>query len=343
MIETVVFLTLFKADTYAPRAPESRHTATASSVFAVQNRSSITGSVYNQQRRPIQNLRVELLDEVDGLIRSTYTDSSGRYYFTSLSPGVFQVRVLSGGTEYEGRTERVQIQGSLLGRGGQSEQIDFVLSYKDKNRATVSPGATPGSVFVQEVPDEARRAYERALNGLDVDKPKDDVLAALQKAVALFPEYYAALDLLGQEYIKRANYKAAQSVLIKAVAVNQRSFSSWYSLGYTQYKLRLLSPAVESLTKSAQLNPKSVNTFLVLGTIERLQKQWSAAEEHLKQAKSLSKKTLPEIHWQLALLYNQMGRNAEAADELDLFLKAQPDSRDAEKIRNLIADLRKKK
>ena len=345
MIESVVCLMLLKADIPAARAPLSRHAAAAhSSSLAAQNRSSISGSVYNQQRRPLQNMRVELLDEVDGLIRGVYTDGSGRYFFSNLSPGTFQVRVLSGGTDYEGRTERVMIQGSIRGRGGQSELLDFVLPYKKKlSNTTISPGATPGSVFVQEVPSQAREAYERALKDLDGDQPKEEVLAALQQAVKLFPEYYAALDLLGQEYIKRQNYAAAQPVLTKAVAVNQRSFSSWYSLGYSQYKLKQFPSAIESLNRSLSLNPKSLNTYLVLGTMQRMQKQWGAAEEHLKQAKSLSKKPLPEIHWQLALLYNQTGRNAEAAEELDLFLKAQPDSRDAEKIRKLIADLRRKK
>ncbi|MGI9068747.1 MAG: tetratricopeptide repeat protein [Pyrinomonadaceae bacterium] len=74
-----------------------------------------------------------------------------------------------------------------------------------------------------------------------------------------------------------------------------------------------------------------------------MQKQWASAETHLKQAKSLNKTPRAEIHWQLALLYNQIGRYAEAANELESFLKVQPDSRDAEQLRKLIGELHKKK
>ena len=347
MIEGVILMALLASDTPGARVPESRHAAAAAAGANVYwQRNSIIGSVYNQERRPIQNLRVELLDEVDGLLKSAYTDSAGKFFFSGLSSGTFQVRVLSSGTDYEGRTERVLIQGSILrGRGGQSEQVDIVLPYK-KGRGPTAATATnsaPGSVFVQEVPNPAREAYERAVRDMEGDRLNDEALASLQRAVALFPEYYAALDLLGHEYIRRQSYDAAQAVLAKAVVVNPRGFRSWYSLGYAQYKLRLLPSAVESLTRSASLNARSVNTQLVLGTVQRLLKQWAAAEEHLTRAKTLSKKPPPEVHWQLALLYNQTGRNAQAADELDLFLKAQPDSRDAEKIRKLSADLRRKR
>lgn len=344
MIEPIIWLVLLAADTPAVHMIESRSAIALHNGLSAQERNSITGSVFNQSRRPIEKLRVELLDEVDGVVATTYTNGAGQFAFYRLSTGTFQVRVLTTGTEYESRTERVTITGSLLGgRGSQSEQVDIVLRVRKERGKTASASATRDTVFVQEVPNNAREAYEQAIKDIDNDKSKEKALAGLQRAVELFPDYYAALDLLGQEYVKRENYAAAQSVLTKAVTINPRSYSSWYALGYAQYKLRLLPAAVESLGKAASLNSKSVNAHLVLGTVQRLQKQWGAAETHLKQAKSLSKTAVAEIHWQLALLYNQTRRFTEAADELELFLNAQPDSRDAVKIRKVIGMLRQKK
>ena len=48
------------------------------------------------------------------------------------------------------------------------------------------------------------------------------------------------------------------------------------------------------------------------------------------------------MHWHLGVLYNDQKRYAEAATELELFLKNKPDARDAEKIKQLIAQLRQK-
>jgi regulator of sirC expression with transglutaminase-like and TPR domain len=66
------------------------------------------------------------------------------------------------------------------------------------------------------------------------------------------------------------------------------------------------------------------------------------AETYLKQANLLAEAKVPDAHWQLALLFNQLKRFKEAAEELELFLKVTPDARDADKIRQLIQQLRQK-
>lgn len=349
MIESVVLMLMLTGETPATTPAPQSHLAltTATAAATAQQRNTIRGSVYSPTRQPLENLRVELLDEVDGLVKSAYTNGAGQFVFFGLSTGVFQVRVLTTGTDFESRTERISITGSIIGdgRGGaQSEQIDLYLRYKKGRGPQATVSAAPGTVYVQEVPDAARKVYEQALKELGDDKAKDRALLSLQQAVDLFPTYFAALDLLGQEYVKRGNYAAAQPFLSRAVNINRRSPSTWYALGYAQYKLRQLPAATESLNKSVSYNPNSINAHLVLGTVQRRQHQWRAAETHLQRAKLLSKDNpVAEIHWQLALLYNQTNRAAAAADELELFLKARPDSRDEMRIRKVIDDLRKKK
>ncbi|HEX8422593.1 MAG TPA: tetratricopeptide repeat protein [Pyrinomonadaceae bacterium] len=347
MLESVVLMMILTAETPAAPAPANRPALTVTGNAITQQRNSIRGAIYTPERRPLENLRVELLDEVDGLVKATYTNGAGQFVFFGLSTGVFQVRVLTTGTDFDSRTERVTITGSIMGdgRGGaQSEQIDLYLRYKKgRGPQATTVTAAPGTVYAQEVPSAARKAYEQGLKELGDDK-KDQALLSLQRAVELFPTYFAALDLLGQEYVKRGNYTGAEPLLARAVAVNRRSPSTWYALGYAQYKLRQLPAATESLNKSASYNPNSINTQLVLGTVQRRQHQWQAAETHLQRAKTLSKDNpVAEVHWQLALLYNQTNRAAAAADELELFLKARPDSRDEVRIRKVIGDLRKKK
>jgi regulator of sirC expression with transglutaminase-like and TPR domain len=67
------------------------------------------------------------------------------------------------------------------------------------------------------------------------------------------------------------------------------------------------------------------------------------AEKSLRTADKLGEAKLPDAHWQLALLFNQMKRYREAADQLELFLKVTPDARDAEQIKKLIKRLREQK
>lgn len=138
MIESILLLILLTPAIPAAHTLESAVVVASHNLIA-QNQSSITGFVFNQSRRPLANLRVELLDEVDGVLANTRTNAAGQYAFYRLSTGVFQVKVWATGTDYEGKTERIAISGSFGGgRAGQSEQMDFVLTPRKGRGKTVS-------------------------------------------------------------------------------------------------------------------------------------------------------------------------------------------------------------
>jgi len=62
----------------------------ALSVNAFAQRNMITGTVTNTARQPVSDLWVELLNDVDSVLKRTRTDSTGRYSFQGLSFGTFR-------------------------------------------------------------------------------------------------------------------------------------------------------------------------------------------------------------------------------------------------------------
>src|ERR671919_2801227 len=88
---------------------------------------SISGHVSNDQRAPVADIRVELLNEVDSVIRIVKTDGSGLFVFRKLSDGIFQVRVQTSGTNYISQTKRVDLA-RPQGFGAAFEEIDFILT-----------------------------------------------------------------------------------------------------------------------------------------------------------------------------------------------------------------------
>jgi cytochrome c-type biogenesis protein CcmH/NrfG len=301
-----------------------------------QNGNSISGHVSDNQRTPIANLRVELLNEVDSVIQTSKTDASGLFVFRKLSDGTFQVRVHASGTSYVDQTKRVELS-RPSGFGAAFEEVDFVLS---PARAIPSSGK-PGVVVAQNVPDEARKQYQIAAELLQKERRAEGV-AALNKAIEIYPQYFDALEMLGSEHVKQQEYEHAVPPLKKALEINARAYPSWYALGVAQYNLKQLPAAVESLRHAVSLSQKSINANLWLGTVLRHSGRLDEAETYLKQANLLAEAKVPDAHWQLALLFNQLKRFKEAAEELELFLKVTPDARDADKIRQLIQQLRQK-
>jgi len=302
-----------------------------SQVFIAQQVTSISGHVSDDGRNPIPDLQVELLNDVDSVIARTKTDDSGLFSFRRLSTGVFQIRVQTYGTTFISQTQRVQLE-----RGRAFEQVDFVLASKRSS----STAGIPGVVFAQEVPDKARKQYERGVALLQKNEQRKEGVAALENAIEIFPIYFDALHALGSEYVKQQDYDRAIPVLTKAIEVNRQAYPTLYTLSVAQYNLKQVPEAIESMRRATALNQQSMAANLWLGMLLRQSDKFSDAETYLKQADRLAASKSPDVHWQLALLYNQLKRYKEAADELELFLKVEPDAKDTDLIKKLIKKFR---
>jgi tetratricopeptide (TPR) repeat protein len=145
---------------------------------------------------------------------------------------------------------------------------------------------------------------------------------------------------LGKAYNNRKQYDKAYPYLIRAIDINRRSASSFYSLAYAFLQLNQVTAALEAARAVTVLAPSYGDAQLLYGTALRLAENYKDAEAVLLKAKSLGKPPNPEVHWQLALLYNRLKRNSEAAAELETYIKANPNSPDKKKIQDLIKKLK---
>jgi tetratricopeptide (TPR) repeat protein len=301
--------------------------------------STITGFVFDSQRRPITQIRVELINDVNSVLQRTKTDGSGRFYFRLSLQGRFQIRVLPLGTEYEEQTQEVEIYGmSAAGRPlSDHVQKDFYLRLR--NAGSISSSGN-GAIFVQEIPEEAKTIFQKALSDLEGNRVEAGI-EGLERALKLFPTYYLALEQLGLVYTTQQKYEKALDVFAKAVAVNPRSYNGWYGLSYVHYALRQSGAAVEAAEKAVSLNSNSKDALLFLGLSLRQAKRYEEAEKWLKQADKITKGLSPDVHWNLALLYaHNLKRYQDAANELELYLKTNPDTSQADNIKKLIKQYR---
>lgn len=311
------------------------------SIYA-QFGNSISGQVLGYQRQPISDIPVEVLDDFSRTIARTRTNAAGRYIFNRLSSGRFKIRVLPYGTDYEEQEQDVEIQNFSrdgIATGFDNAQRDFYLRLRKSSQQNTKSE----SIFVQEVPLQAKETYKKAIDLLD-NKKQDQGLKELKSAIELFPDYFDALELLGLEYVKLKHFEAAYVLLNKAVEINARAYKSWYGVAYSLYSLNAIEQALKAIEKANSIDQSSVESKLLSGVLLRQSKRFKEAETDLLKAKELSKGAVAEVHWHLALLYgNNLQRYEEAAAELELFLKARPNSKDNEAIKKLIKQFREKK
>jgi tetratricopeptide (TPR) repeat protein len=295
----------------------------------------IEGQVYDPNHRPVQNLYIELLNEVDSVIQRTKTDPAGRFTFTGVPPGRLRVRVLTFGTNFLEHTQEVEI--TKTRNNNDVDYVEIALRYDKRNRGP-EVDMPAGVVFVQEIPAAAKALYVKGVS--DFDRDPDRGVQEVESALDIFPNYFDALNWLGKEYVSRRNYDKAYPYLLRAIDVNQRNASTYYSLSYAFYQMKKYPAAVEAARATTVLAPASVDAQLLYGTILRIEEKYIEAETALLKANSLAKKMNAEVHWQLSLLYNRLNRNQDTIDELETFLKLVPNSPDKNKIQDLIEKLR---
>lgn len=320
------------------------------SLFAVnvsaQFGNTISGFVFNSSRQPLSDVVVELLDEYSRTISRTKTSAAGLYRFSGMSAGRFRVRVLPYGTDFSEQEQDVEIQnitlrqpnGRLSVNGFENAQRDFYLRLRKNSERKEAFE----SLFVQEVPETAKKKYQKAVELLG-DKKQKEAFEELKSAIEIFPTYFDALEKLGMEYVKASYFVPAEILLYNAVEVNPRAARSWYGLAYAQYSQNKISDAARSIEKAVSLNQSFIEAFLLYGVIDKRQGNFTQAEKHFLKAKELAKTSLPEIHRQLGLLYaNNLKRYDEAVKELEIYLKAMPSGKESENIKELVEQIKAK-
>ncbi len=301
-------------------------------------RSSVWGFVFDPERRPVSEIQVELLNDVNRVIQRTKTSGSGRFFFRGVQQGRFEIRVLPFSTNYEEQTQEVEIYG--IGANGRPLADNVQKDIYLRLRKSTSVIGASGTIFIQEIPEEAKTIYQKAVSDLDGDRVEAGV-AGLENALKVFPNYYLALEKLGLVYTQQQKYDKAREVFDRAVAVNSRSFNGWYGLSYANYALKQSEDAVEAAQKAVSLNSDSKDALLFLGLSLRQAKRYEEAEKPLKQADKLTKGESPDIHWNLALLYaHNLKRYQDAADELERYLQTSPGNPQADSIKKLIKQYR---
>jgi tetratricopeptide (TPR) repeat protein len=302
--------------------------------FSLINR--IEGRVYDPNRNGVENIYVELLNEIDSVVARTKTNAVGRFTFSGVSAGRFNVRVLPFGTNFMEQTQEVYVT-NLSQTANDTAYVDIYLRYEKRNTEPLIQ-TPPEVIFVQDIPPTAKKLYEQGVGELGGNQVAG--MAKIEEAITIFPNYFAALNRLGKEYIALKNYEKSYPYLLRAIDINPRSYSSYYSLGYAFYQLKQYPAALEAAKATTLLVPNALEAQLLYGTVSRIQGDYIEAEKSLLAANTIAKKLNSEIHWQLALLYNRLNRTRDTITELETFLKLVPDTSEKDKIQKMIANLK---
>ena len=313
-------------------------------VHAARANNIIAGTIYDKANTALADIDVELLDEYQRLVQRQKTSSTGRYEFVVRNSGRYYLRVYAFRYDLRDETREINIANVSSIPGQQGSSFNMEDFYLQPRRGGLKD-AELAVVFAQNIPREAERVYKKALDDLS-NKRSDEGFAGLQEAIKLYPDFYAATIRLGHELYLRKQYLDSAHAYLRAAEINPRSASSFYLAGNSLfvYGKEYHKAALTVLLEAIRLAPSSSPVLLLAGMAERSLGKFEDAEKHLLLAKKSSPDRVPEIQKELAQLYaNDLKKYKEAADELELYVKASKLSdEDEAKTRKVISDLRTK-
>lgn len=292
----------------------------------------LLGKVRTQSGQTMANLIVQLESGNGVVVAQTVTSNEGDYAFSGLTGATF-VLVVSD-VQHEPFAERVEFTREATTRPGETLRADITLIPKYRTAA-----ARAAVIFRQDVPQAAHKEYQRGLKLLSELKNEEGI-AALGEAVKLFPNYFDAHFVLGLELYRLHRYDASIGELEKARMVNPRDSRLYHTFGLVLYEQKKYPMAVRVFAASELLDPRNAEAHLMRGAALIETGQFDEAEEELKSADRFSDHKLDLIHIQLAHLYEKRGEKARAADELEKYLRQNPNADNAPAIRDAVKKLR---
>lgn len=310
---------------------------------------TLRGKVRDSNGRNLGRVIVDLQTGNGQPINQTVTNNEGDFSFSGLEETSYVVVISA--LDYHPINQRVEFFRRVSqDQPGETRSEEFTLM--PKNNPALAKPTRP--TFAQNVPQGARDAMDRALK-LSREGASQQSIAAMREAIELFPDYFDAHFALGNELMKAGKLDEAIVELDKARQINPKDDRVYQIFGLLLNQQKKFAVAAAVFAEAARLNPADSNTLLLRATAlidhaatldpskpEREQ-ALSEAQKDLNKAFEMSGKKLSATHLQMARIHEKRGARAEAANELERYLRETPDAKNAAAIREGIKKLRSAK
>jgi len=305
------------------QAPFSRpNSGSVMNPSRVDNR-SISGTVQDTMGNPLQNVRVELTDGGGTVVNSAYTGPSGRFEFTRVAAGTYQIVATSG---LQQASERVD-----------ASSFSNMVSIRMQGSGKPADGVEGDSISIAQyrVPAKAREAYRKAHSALEKGK-LDDASKHLAKALEICPNYAEALTLRGILELNRQDSQAAVADLDKAIKADANYAMAYMVMGSALNMQSKFDEAIRALQRGESLAPNYWQAHFEMGKSYIGKADYPAALRQLERAESLAPEEYALIYLLRAHALLSMKQFPEAMTALQAYLQKDPKGPNVEQAEKMM-------
>lgn len=251
------------------------------------------------------------------ILSTLYTNNSGEFQIRNLSEGIYFVQAEVSQGNFEPVMKKVE-----LGRG---LMVDLLLELREKKDPTVSHlrKVVSAAELRQAVPASAKKQYEVGLKF--VSKGNFQQAAThFQEALSIYPEYLAARNDLGAQYLKLKQLDEAEKHFEIVLGNDPKNFNAKFNMGLVRVERRNYVEAIALLNQAVAIDSTRPVARLWIGIAKLELGDLEIAEAELTRALIMGRDECVAAHYHLARIYLNRGDLTEAARSVQAYVQMAP-------------------
>jgi len=267
-------------------------------------------------------------------LQTTFTNKHGEFQIRNLSEGVYFVQAEESDGIFEPVVRKVE-----LGRG---LMVDITLELRERKGiagSKFSARVVSAAELRQSVPAAAKKEYEL---GLKLVSKGDFQQAAgrFQQALTIYPEYLAARNDLGAQYLKLKQLDEAEKHFQIVLQEDPKNFNAKFNMGLVRIERHDYLTAISELNQAIAIDSTRPVAILWLGIALLDSGDVVTAERELTKSLIMGGSECVAAHYHLARIYFSRGDVTEAARSVRVYLESAPKGefvKDAQELEKKLA------
>ena len=280
--------------------------------------------------------RITLRNDQSVLL-TLYTNNSGEFQLRNLSEGTYYVQAEISNSKFDPVVQKV-----ALGRG---LTVDLNMELREKKDPTVITRLNrivSAAELRQAVPSAAKKQYELGLKFV-IKGDFQQAANRFQEALTIYPEYLAARNDLGAQYLKLKQIDEAEKQFETVLRDDPKNFNAKFNMGLVNVERRQYHEAIALLNQAIAIDSTRPVARLWIGIAKLELGDLETAEAELTRALITGGDECIAANYHLARVYMDRGDLAEASRSVQVYIKTAPRGELIKEARELARQIEQKK
>jgi Tfp pilus assembly protein PilF len=269
-------------------------------------------------------------------IDTAFVDSNCGFRFHRVATGFYILHVNIDGFE----EVRLPIEVSNSGLPG-SLFVQMVQSRRLLRERSTNGYIRDVSEIMEQFPRKAVDLYEKSVKNRK-KKKNDLALEQLEQALKIAPNFYQARNDLGMMYKQAGRLDEAEEQFVQAHELNHNNPDPLINLSALYLDQDKFERAVEVSQEAVQKNGRSAPALFNLGVALYKLSKYEKAEVALRRAMEVAPR-MYQTHLALANVYLKQQKFDSLVEQLDLYLKENPNGEERDQVLRLREQVMKAK